>query len=83
MTWYRKAAEQGHAGAQYNLGVMYATGKGLPEDYVLAYMFLSLAAGQGNSQATQAKDGLVPKMTPSQRAEAEQLTREWKPKKQN
>jgi TPR repeat protein len=22
--WYKKAAEQGYAGAQYNLGVMYA-----------------------------------------------------------
>ena len=26
--WYRKAAEQGDASAQYNLGVMYANGWG-------------------------------------------------------
>jgi TPR repeat protein len=26
--WYRKAAEQGHVGAQYNLGLTYSKGKG-------------------------------------------------------
>ena len=26
--WYRLAADQGHAGAQYNLGLMYANGRG-------------------------------------------------------
>ena len=29
--WYRKAAEQGHADAQYNLGIMYYEGKGVPQ----------------------------------------------------
>ena len=33
VTWYRKAAEQGDADAQYNLGVMYAKGQGVPQDY--------------------------------------------------
>ena len=27
--WYRKAAEQGYAGAQFNLGCMYANGEGV------------------------------------------------------
>ncbi len=31
--WYRKAAEQGYAGAQSNLGVMYGKGQGVPQDY--------------------------------------------------
>ena len=30
--WYRKAAEQGDALAQNNLGLMYANGEGVPED---------------------------------------------------
>ena len=34
--WYRKAAEQGYASAQYNLGVMYANGYGVPQDKNLA-----------------------------------------------
>eukprot|EP00747_Dinoflagellata_sp_TGD_P073018 gnl/TRDRNA2_/TRDRNA2_157720_c0_seq2.p1 gnl/TRDRNA2_/TRDRNA2_157720_c0~~gnl/TRDRNA2_/TRDRNA2_157720_c0_seq2.p1 ORF type:complete len:255 (+),score=46.43 gnl/TRDRNA2_/TRDRNA2_157720_c0_seq2:193-957(+) len=30
--WYRKAAEQGHARAQFNVGVMYHNGKGVEKD---------------------------------------------------
>ena len=32
-TWYRLAAEQGHANAQYNLGAMYTNGQGVLQDY--------------------------------------------------
>ena len=28
--WYQLAAEQGHVGAQFHLGVMYANGNGRP-----------------------------------------------------
>jgi TPR repeat protein len=37
--WYGKAAEQGNAFAQYNLGACYyyGTGAGVPKDYVTAY----------------------------------------------
>ncbi|MDA0238165.1 MAG: hypothetical protein O3B03_06590, partial [Proteobacteria bacterium] len=31
--WYRRAAEQGNAKAQYNLGLMYDNGQGVPQDY--------------------------------------------------
>ena len=31
VAWYRKAAEQGHADAQSNLGWLYATGEGVPK----------------------------------------------------
>lgn len=31
--WYQKAANQGFADAQNNLGVMYANGKGVAKDY--------------------------------------------------
>ncbi len=39
----RKAAEQGDAGAQYNLGVMYDNGRGVPQDYAEAYFWHELA----------------------------------------
>jgi hypothetical protein len=32
----RSCAEQGYVDAQYNLGVMYDTGEGVPEDYAEA-----------------------------------------------
>ena len=43
--WYRLAADQGHADAQYNLGLMYA--KGVPEDDAEAVRWYRLAADQG------------------------------------
>jgi len=30
--WYKKAAEQGHASAQYNLAVCYENGTGVEKD---------------------------------------------------
>ncbi len=74
------AAAQGYAEAQRNLGVMYAKGEGVPQDYVQARMWVNLAAAQGNEQARKAVDLLAEKMTPAQIAEAQRLAREWKPK---
>jgi TPR repeat protein len=41
--WFRKAAEQGDARGQEQLGEMYKRGQGVPQDYVLAHMWLNLA----------------------------------------
>ena len=40
-------AEQGDAKAQYNLGVMYENGQGVPQDYKTAVKWFTLAAEQG------------------------------------
>ena len=77
---YRRAAEQGYAGAQSNLGFMYGKGRGVPLDYVQAHMWLNLATKQGIERARKARDELAKKMTPAQIAEAQRLAREWKPK---
>ena len=78
--WYRKAAEQGNVDAQATLGFRYEHGKGVPQDYVLAHMWLSLAAAKGYQCADKC-DALAAKMTPAQIAEAQRLAREWKPSK--
>ena len=44
-------AEQGHAIAQYNLGVMYDNGEGVPQDYAEAVKWYQLAAEQGHAKA--------------------------------
>ncbi len=49
MKWYRLAAEQGLADAQYNLGVMYEVGQGVPQDYDEAVKWYRLAAEQGDA----------------------------------
>ena len=47
----RDAAEQGDADAQYNLGAMYVTGRGVPQDDAEALRWYRLAAEQGNARA--------------------------------
>ena len=42
--WYRKAADEGDAGAQGTLGVLYSLGQGVPQSDVEAYFWLDLAA---------------------------------------
>jgi TPR repeat protein len=44
-------AAQGHADAQFNLGFMYAKGRGVPQDYGLALKWYRLAAAQGHAKA--------------------------------
>ncbi len=42
--WYRKAADQGNADAQLNLGRMYDNGRGVPQDAVIAYALYNISA---------------------------------------
>ena len=44
----RRAAEQGNASAQFNLGLMYDNGEGVPEDDREAVKWYRKAAEQGN-----------------------------------
>ena len=48
---WKPLAEQGDAGAQYNLGVMYYHGRGVPQDYKTAMKWYRLAAEQGDADA--------------------------------
>ena len=49
--WYRKAAEQGVALTQFNLGVMYLQGRGVKQDYREAVGWYRKAAEQGYADA--------------------------------
>ena len=49
--WYRKAAEQGNAGAQFSLGFSYIKGEGVPQDYAEAVKWYRKAADQGATAA--------------------------------
>ena len=81
--WFRKAAEQGDAEGQYNLGVCYAKGDGVAQDDVTAYMWSNLAAASGSKIAKSAKElrsRLETKMTSGEIVEAGLLSRDWKPR---
>ena len=47
MRLWRPLAEQGNASVQFNLGVMYGKGRGVPQDYVEAVKWYRLSAAQG------------------------------------
>ena len=81
-------ANAGIAKAQDNLGFMYDTGQGVPQDYVQAHKWYNLAASRfpasesiRRETAIKNRDGVAAKMTPQQIAEAQKLAREWKPTK--
>src|SRR5438067_1610415 len=48
---FRLAADQGDANGQFMLGVMYATGQGIPQNYAEAVKWYRLATDQGNVDA--------------------------------
>jgi TPR repeat protein len=47
----RLAADQGHASAQFNLGISYDNGQGVPQNYAEAVKWYRLAADQGDASA--------------------------------
>ena len=76
VTWYRRAAEQGDAFAQNNLGFMYEYGEGVLQNYVLAHMWFNIAASLGGKTTTENRDIVAKRMTPSQLEKAQDLARE-------
>ena len=48
--WHEKAAEQGYASAQHNMGVMYHNGHGVDVNYEKAIEWYEKAAEQGHGQ---------------------------------
>ncbi len=62
---------------------MYANGEGVPQDYVAAHMWLTLAGAQSSGDDreayVQARKAVAALMTSEQIAEAQRLAREWKP----
>ncbi len=51
MRWYRLAAAQGGANAQFNIGGLYVSGRGVSQDYAEAMRWYRLAAAQGDADA--------------------------------
>ena len=79
LKWYRLAAEQGYVRAQANLARIYGQDQRVPHDLVQAYMWSNLVAAHGHDSAAKERDEYASQMTPAQIAEAQRLSREWKP----
>ena len=77
MRWYRLAAGQGSIAAYYSLGLMYAWSEDIPVDNVQAYAWFSVATALGLGISNENKEIIAERMTPSQFAEAQKLSREY------
>ena len=59
MKWFHKAADQGDIDSQYILGTLYSYGENARQDFVSAYMWLSLAAEAGDEDAKNLRDEIA------------------------
>lgn len=77
-----RAAKSGHGPSMANLGILYFQGRGVPQDYVLAQMWLLLAGSTGVSQASGINAAFAGQMTSKQINEAQKrasmLWENWK-----
>ena len=64
-------ARQGHARAQFNLGVMYSAGQGVQRDLVQAYAWLQRAGGAGVDAASGYLKKVTARMEPQLLAQAQ------------
>lgn len=71
------AAHKGDINAQRKLGLCYIKAN---EDYMLAYVWLSMATEQGSNMAKREKEKISKKMTPEQIAAANEIIKEIKSK---
>jgi localization factor PodJL len=60
--WFRKAGQLGIRDSQFNLGILYARGMGVPQDLAQSWLWFSLAAQQGDADAAKKRDEVAAKM---------------------
>ena len=79
--WFQCAAERGHGGAQFALGLLHNKGQGVEPNLLLSYMWLNLSASQAKGEERDFKvrmrDAVASKMTVAQVAVAQQMAMNW------
>jgi len=77
--WYEKVAEQGDCRAQYTLAEMYREGKGVPQDYVIAYAWFNIIVSKDwtsfRKRAEKSRDEMVEMMSPDQIDKGKKLSK--------
>ena len=75
---FRAAGEFGVRDSQYNLGVLYGRGLGIPQDLAQSWMWFSLAAQQGDADAGKKRDEVSAKLDAKQLAAATKALADFK-----
>jgi len=73
--WFHKAAMQGYASAQRNLGAMYAKGQGVAQNDVLASVWTNVAAANGDEKAIRAAEDYSKNLDKSELKKVQKLAR--------
>ena len=81
--WFRKAAELGVRDSQYNLAILYARGLGVEKDLGQSFLWFSLAAQQGDTDAAKKRDEIAGEMDPASLASAVEALMKFKAVKPN
>jgi hypothetical protein len=75
--WFRKAAGQGLAKAQYALGTLYVQGRGVSKDMVEGYKWIRVSGPATDDHVRAVLKTLSRSMTPEEIERAEQAARNW------
>ena len=78
---FKHGANMKHPPAQYALGRMYYEGEGVSQNYILAHSWFILGSINGYDTAVHWREKTRKLMTPSQIEKAQEMARNWKPKK--
>jgi localization factor PodJL len=76
--WFRRAGELGVRDSQFNLGVLYGRGLGVPQDLQQSWLWFSLASRQGDLDAAKKRDEVASKLDSKGIAAATKALTEFK-----
>jgi TPR repeat protein len=78
-SYYRRLALDGHAEAQFRLGELYATGRGVGQSLNQAYLWYGMAARAGHTQAQARQTQLGAKLQPAEVRQVERYLQRTAP----
>ena len=76
LKWYRKAADQGNASAQFNLGAMYSNGEGVAKDAIEGAAWINIAAASGEEISVMNRSLVERQLGPQATLAAQQRSKE-------
>ena len=79
--WFQKAAQLGIKDSQFNLGILYGQGMGVPQNLTESYKWFALAAKTGDADASKKRDEVANAMDPDDLDLARTEVNNWSPAK--
>ena len=77
--WFKRAAAMGYDDSQFNLAILYERGDGVPQSFVQAYIWYSIAARGDDEEAAERAEVLRTQLKPAQLSVAERAVNAFKP----